>query len=600
MANLDLSKYSDDELMKIAQSSSTDNTSKYDLTKMSDDELRAIAFKDLNGPKEQPKESFGKGLVRGSLEALPTAGALFGGAAGLTGGPLGAVGGAGLGAAAGESLRTLGKKYLLDEAPTRQELYTGPVIQGLQGAAGEGAGQIIGKGIQAGTKGLAEFLATKTRPNVKDIAKATEAIGAKITPGQTTIDPYVQNIQSSLEQSPSVAGYLMRKQTEPLREAVKTTAKDVFKDVPSKAASEIGSQVKEQIINQIENRVSQAGDVYERVKQSTKFIDVDPKSLSRVSNNIANQTKFKNAPEYPILQGLAEDLKTVQNVDQLKQFRSLVGKSLNRFNAGTPEYAALSDTYSKIANLEKNTIMREAVKQSRAGALGPETGTKIGTDIVKELKGANKEYTQIFKDLGFLGEQTGAAKGKPKSIDYVLNKLDEIPDEIIGEKLMKTTDRKSLERLKTLFPAQFENLRNQKLDFIREKSIIRGEVDPVRLLTNVKQMEPETQKLLFGNDATEMISNLRTVVNSLPQKVGASDTPRGIDWMNFLNPATYPAELSRLGQLGLLKMKTTQVKVPQVNLLPGKQSIIGQTIGGPSKDSAIQRRLNQINQAQGE
>ncbi len=595
---MDLSKLSDEELFKLAQGtqSKVDSTPAYDFSKMSDDELRSLAFKDLETPKEEPKESFGKGLLRGTLESLPTAGALFGGTAGLTAGPLGAIGGAGLGAAAGESIKNIGKKYLLDEAPTRTELYSGPAIQALQGAAGEGTGQIIGKLGQMGAKGLSEFLFTKQKPNVAEIAKATEAIGAKITPGQKTLDPYVQNLQSSLEQSPSIAGYLMRKETQPLREAVKETAKGAFENVPSKAASEVGSQVKSQIINQIEGRVSKAGEVYDRVRASTQFIDVNPQSLNKVSKNISELTKFKNAPEYPILQGLAEDLKTVQNVDQLKQFRSLVGKSLNRFNAGTPEYAALSEVYGKIANLEKNTIMREAIKQARVGGMQTKTGEKIGTNIVNELKGANKEYAEIFKDLGFLGGQTGAAKGKVKSIDYVLNKLDQIPDEIIGEKLMKTTDRKALERLKSMFPDQFENLRLQKLDFIREKSSIRGDIDPVKLLTNIKSMEPQTQVLLFGNKSKEMIDNLKTVVNSLPQKVGASDTPRGIDWMNFLNPTTYPGELARLGQLGLIKIKSSGIKAPQINLTRPTQSIIGQTINGPSKDNSITRRINQLQQ----
>ena len=56
----------------------------------------------------------------------------------------------------------------------------------------------------------------------------SDLLNVKATPGQLTNDPYVQNIQSSLEQSPSIAGYLQRKETQPVREAVKSSANKIF------------------------------------------------------------------------------------------------------------------------------------------------------------------------------------------------------------------------------------------------------------------------------------------------------------------------------------------------------------------------------------
>lgn len=96
-----------------------------------------------------------RGYTKGLLNTLPTAGMLAGGAVGgaagggLTAGvagPAGAVAGAGLGSMAGESLKKLGEKYILGEEPgSRESFYKDIGRSGMEGAAGEMGGQVIGK-----------------------------------------------------------------------------------------------------------------------------------------------------------------------------------------------------------------------------------------------------------------------------------------------------------------------------------------------------------------------------------------------------------------------------------------------------------------------
>ncbi len=53
----------------------------------------------------------GKGLAKGAVEALPIAGSIAGGLIGSGVGPVGTIGGAGLGAAAGKSLEQAVKEF---------------------------------------------------------------------------------------------------------------------------------------------------------------------------------------------------------------------------------------------------------------------------------------------------------------------------------------------------------------------------------------------------------------------------------------------------------------------------------------------------------
>lgn len=94
----------------------------------------------------------GKGLLKGAVESLPVAGGLAGGALGLAGGPLGSVAGAGLGGAAGESIKRAVMPLLeggYGKQPTElKELGKGLLETGKAGAemaAGEAGGQVLSK-----------------------------------------------------------------------------------------------------------------------------------------------------------------------------------------------------------------------------------------------------------------------------------------------------------------------------------------------------------------------------------------------------------------------------------------------------------------------
>lgn len=133
-------------------------------------ELEEQEYQAKKAAQEKPM-SFGEGLARSSINALPVAGALAGGVAGTVLGPLGMAGGAGLGAAAGKSLEQgLNKLFFNEGAESRAQQYKDIAMEGLAGAAGEGGGQALNKGIEIG--------AQKVLPKIlPSIAKGTSKIG---------------------------------------------------------------------------------------------------------------------------------------------------------------------------------------------------------------------------------------------------------------------------------------------------------------------------------------------------------------------------------------------------------------------------------------
>lgn len=88
-----------------------------------------------------------RGAIQGTLNALPMAGMVAGGIAGAETGP-GAIVAAGLGDAAGESLKNVGEKYILGQDKTRSDVYEDPARGFLEGSGAEAGGKVIGKGIE--------------------------------------------------------------------------------------------------------------------------------------------------------------------------------------------------------------------------------------------------------------------------------------------------------------------------------------------------------------------------------------------------------------------------------------------------------------------
>lgn len=135
-------------------------------------------------PPLQKPMSFGEGLGRSALEALPVAGGIAGGLVGAPLGLVGIAGGSGLGAAAGKSLEQMGKSVFFDEQPAS----TGQMLkevgtEGALGLLGEGTGQAVTNALKmaapvAGKVGakIGSALTGITEQEIKTYAKRADQI----------------------------------------------------------------------------------------------------------------------------------------------------------------------------------------------------------------------------------------------------------------------------------------------------------------------------------------------------------------------------------------------------------------------------------------
>ena len=90
---------------------------------------------------------------------------------------------------------------------------------------------------------------------------------------------------------------------------------------------------------------------------------------------------------------------------------------------------------------------------------------------------------------------------------------------------------------------------------IRSDAEIKGDLDPGKLLRNIKSMEYDTRVLLFGEENADNLNKMQTIINSLPNKMGPSGTPQGWEFTKIFSLGGLMNEFSRMAQYGSLKMK---------------------------------------------
>jgi hypothetical protein len=126
--------------------------------------------------------------------------------------------------------------------------------------------------------------------------------------------------------------------------------------------------------------------------------------------------------------------------------------------------------------------------------------------------------------------------------------------------MFDTNNYEGLKAVQEFMPEQFDMLKKAKLDSILKKSQTAGELDPKKLINNVKKLEKESREIIFGKGSQQVFDDINTVLDNIPTKVGTSDTPRGNAWSALFSPSHYSKEMGDAFQYMLLKSKTNKVK----------------------------------------
>lgn len=246
--------------------------------------------------KENWKESLVdfSGFAEGTRQALPIAGAIGGGLLGAPLGPAGMVAGAALGGAAGSMASGVGKAGK-EFDPKEKEYWERVGAEGLLSAAGEGAGQVVGK--------LAKPVSRVTAPYIK---RATKRVGEGI-----------KKIASSASRTNQKAMDVYLERTKQVDKLIREAGQE-FDELPRQFKEKLRSDLRS-----AQNEASRlVGDILENPKFSKKQIQVKP-----IRDFLLEQQKKINKVTNPADYAQIEEI--INRVDILSQKGKMSAKELH-------------------------------------------------------------------------------------------------------------------------------------------------------------------------------------------------------------------------------------------------------------------------------
>ena len=539
----------------------------------------------------------GKGLVKGTLNALPFGGALVGGGIGMASGlltgpgavaasPVGAVVGAGLGGAAGKSLQqTLGSwTGLGDELPNT---VTGRMAEigktGLVSAAGEGAGQLAAQGLSK-VPGLLSRFVKLPKDTAPEIIAASKRLGIDPTEGMVAANQEIGNIESSLSQQPTIAGGKVLAGVNKVKEGLKGAAENVVGERTGLSSFEIGEGIKNTLTQKIGEKLAPLKMSYDELAQSYSNVKLDPSRMTKAANGLRKLdiAEFPGTESGMIVNRYADMMEGAKSATSLRQLETEAGRAMRtaQQQGNGNQVNAYSTIIGALKKAQQSHIIRSAVESMPATKAGVSEGKNIAQEVITQLKDTNKGYRALMQEIEGI---SGVAKVKGKSPQAFLDAIDDVSSEEISKRMFNTKNFKSLNSVKEFLPDEFELLRKAKLDEIANKSMTKGQLDPVKLINNLKGMEKEASNVIFGPKGNQAIADIKTVIDSTPNMVGPSGTPKGSAWRSLFSPTHYGQEVSDGLQYLLLKSQTKTIP----GLIKGFESIAPNNVYKPGFQSTI-------------
>lgn len=534
----------------------------------------------------------GRGLLKGAVEALPMAGGLAGGAIGTVGMPgAGTIAGAGLGAAAGESLRRFVTPYLPGEegyktglgAPTNvneAKESAKNVGEGLLASGKAGAEMATAEAGGQAVSGLVnKLLAVKGAPaakeGVEEIMAAGKRLGVKPTAGMKTKDMLTTGMESSLEQSPSIAGQAVRSETMPVKKGLQSTVEGLLEEAtPTTQRASVGGEIKKGIEAKVGEKYAPIKDAYSDLESHMSSISVPDSAKKAATRAITNSDAAAMNPGFA--DKFTSQLNRATNLNQIKLVRSdAIAVSLSD-TASASEKAIASDVIGAADRMTERQATRSAIEI--AGEKGG--GKEIAKGMLQQRKTTNDAYKALKTDLMFISQRAGLGRGAEYGPDTFVKQLtrDVTPEEL-PKKLFDAKDTELLGKFKEMFPDQYEHARKLRLGEIVDASKnVKGEIQVSSFLKQLKGLSSQSVEHLFGGDKSQVIKDIQTISQSLPDKIGQSGTPQGIQFMNIISN---PAQEVREGlRYMAYKHRSGLIGKPIKQLTPGLIPAASQGAGG--------------------
>lgn len=448
----------------------------------------------------------------------------------------------------------------------------------LDAATGLVIGGTVGKGLEKGQELLARGaskLAQASSParqkaNAAELRAAAERLGIKVTPGMLDDTGFVERLESTLAQSPSIFGQSVARNRRAVTDRLEGAVADLTQEATTLSPYQVGEKFKAGVTAKVGERLDPISTVFNEVAESTRFIPIGDRSKAAIIRNIENMDTYKLTGGAGKPRQYVEMIARAENADQVKTMMTLLNQDIAASTGA--EKSVLIGIKNKLSNLENNSIMRSAIAAAKEGGMRESTGKNIGLQVVNDLKDARREYRSLLEDLkGLTKEARIRPSGGPTA---TLDAIEAVPSERVGDRFFNLDNNRQVQALRDKFPEEFNLLRAGRLRELVDGSVDftqagQGRTSPAKFLKEVRSLSPEAKQILFPQGAGT-IDDMQAIQNSLPRNFNPSGTASSQDWQTAVlsNVRDIPQYLLYRGASSNLARDVTErmVRAPDMNL----------------------------------
>mgnify|MGYP003337293931 FL=1 len=456
-------------------------------------------------------------------------------------------------------------------------------------------GGAVGAGLHFGVGGLWNVTVGPKLEKVLNAVKSASENGTPLTAAAEKaakagieLDPTMagamtdagkQAYQELRESAATKAGQEVKSSFENLQENInKATLENLGKtveDIGEKTSNyEHGNRIRESIKDTLLPLAEDASKRYEEIGQYTKNAPM-PYEVKRNLQDALSKTALENnfhvtegSPEFAIMNRLD---KSLDNVKTFPQFEKVVSDFKAEFR--DKELNNLKRLINPLFDASKEDALRMTIKDQ-------------SPEIIERLANANRNYSELSNFLETTGDKIGLRRyTSPKDfIKKLTNELD-LPAESLASRLGTKKDAALLEFLKERFPKTAELVKQYHIDNLPLKSTVSGDLNRNALFKAIDSLSPELKEFMFSPEQLEKFQNIREVIGTIPEKIGKSGSPEGIE-LNKKNLMSAIGALIGMSKgtpvLGALLGRTAQyltkdapdaLKLSYLKMLSGKEAV---------------------------
>lgn len=290
----------------------------------------------------------------------------------------------------------------------------------------------------------------------------------------------------------------------------------------------IGESIKTNIKQNLEARYEPIAKDYEAISNKFKGVDLPMDIKGSMVDKIATlvgEGVSQESGEAKLVQRVLKEVPNLKNLEQLRNYTSALGRETSGI-AKQELWEIGGKLRSALNDAEELTLNKVVAEQA--------------PELLQKHMDTNAAYKALKNTVGELNDRLKV--GPHAGVKTFLRAMDDLDNEAVLSRLNPMNKASIIQELQTKFPEVAGMVRDYHLSNILKNSskfVKPGEsINTNTLMKEINKLSPQMRAFVVPAEAEGKLTSLKTLLDSLPEKVGKSGTPQGLDGLLNRLPGT--------------------------------------------------------------